>query len=393
MAPKPQFGKISYRLDKDTGERVAVIRTSDRISFLSCRRKWAWNSHLRDNFQAITSANPLWMGSGMHYALEDFHGLNVYGNPGMAFEAYAYASRKKHPKKLPPDYLELTALGKAMMDYYVKWLQGRDPMKTYIFNGVPQVEANIKVEISWDLIKEYCLGDQNKYDRIRSVYDRVEYSGQLDRVAQDSNGQLWIMEYKSAASITNMHYLTDPQVSSYSWMADAVYPFPVAGTIYQQHRKSLPNGGRILKNGTVSTAQHQATTHRLYRETLIEVYGSVNKAPEENIKYLNNLAITENEDWDDFIRRDRIYRNAKTSEAESRKVLMATVDMLDPALPLYPNPTRDCVHRCNFLDACVSMDDGSDWQHQLMLESEARPEGYDGWRSSLPDPTTFTGIL
>ena len=168
---------------------------------------------------------------------------------------------------------------------------------------------------------------------------------------------------------------------------------PVAGTIYQQHRKSLPKPGRILQNGSVSTAQQQATTHRLYRETLIEVYGSVNKAPEENVKYLNNLALTENADWDDFIRRDKVYRNSKTSEAESRKVLMAAVDMLDPALPLYPNPTRDCVHRCSFLDACVSLDDGSDWQHQLMLESEERPEGYDGWRSSLPDPTTFEGVL
>lgn len=383
------FGKCSARIDKTTGERVAVLRTSDRLSFKSCRRKWAWNSHLRDNMQAITTADPLWLGSGMHYALEDFHGDKVYGTAANALVAYSKAYAKTYPKKLPPDWRDLEVLGREMMEYYEMWLQGRDPLPTYIHNGIPQVEANIKVSIDWDLIKHYCKGDTAKYDRIRSEYDRVEYSMQLDRVIQDENGLLWIMEYKSAKIMQTTHYLTDPQVSAYCWGADAVYAIPVAGVIYQQHKKDLPNGGRILKNGTVSTAQNQATTHRMYRNTLIEVYGDVSKAPPENIKYLNQLALEENADNDGYIRRDRVYRNAKTSQAESEKILMEAVDMLDPGLPLYPNPTRDCVHRCNFLDACVSMDDGSDWKHQLMLEAEERPEGYDGWRKNLPDPAIF----
>lgn len=386
------LGKVSHRLDKETGERVAVLRTSDRISFLGCRRKWAWNSHLRDNLQAIVAADPLWMGSGMHYALEDFHGANIYGTPAMAYQAYAKAYARTYPKKVPPDWKELCKLGAEMMDYYVLWLKGRDPLTTLVVDGIPQVEANIKVNVDMDLIKYYCLGDMPKYERIRSVYDRVEYSMQLDRVVVDENGFAWILEYKSAKIIQTTHYQTDPQVSAYMWGADAAYTIPVAGVIYQQHKKSLPHGGRILQNGSVSTAQNQSTTHRMYRETLIDVYGAVNKAPDANIKYLNSLALTENADADDYIRRDRIYRNAKTSEAESKKILQAAVDMLDPALPLYPNPTRNCAHMCSFLGPCVSLDDGSDFMHDLMLESEPRPEGYDGWRGNLPDPSTFTGL-
>lgn len=394
-APAPQLGKISHRLDPKTGERVAVLRTSDRLAFKHCRRKWDWTSHLRCGLQTIVTADPLWMGSGMHYALEDFHGENKYGSPGMAFMAYAKAYRISYPKKIPPDWQELANLCKGMMDYYSDyWLIGRDPMETYVVDGIPQVEANIKVTVSWELIEEYCrrTGDKEKYARIRSEYDRVEYSGQLDRVVVDDNGQIWIMEYKSAKVIQTTHYLTDPQVSAYCWMADATYSLPVAGVIYQQHKKALPHEGRILKNGSVSTAQNQATTHRMYRKTLLDVYGDAGNFPEDNVKLLNQLAREENGDADTFIRRDRIYRNANTSAAESQKILMEAVDMLDPSLVLYPNPTRDCSRMCNLLDACVSMDDGSDYKHQLALETEPRPDGYDGWRKNLPDPKTFDGI-
>ena len=125
---KLQLGRVSHRLDKTTGERVAVLRTSDRLAFKHCRRKWDWTSHLRNNLQTIVTADPLWTGSGMHYALEDYHGTNVYGSPAKAFMAYAEAYRLTYPKKVPPDWRDLAQLGHDMMEYYSDyWLIGRDP--------------------------------------------------------------------------------------------------------------------------------------------------------------------------------------------------------------------------------------------------------------------------
>lgn len=389
---KQEFNQISAKIDPETGERVAVIRTSDRIQFKKCRRRWGWNSHLRDNLQAIVHADPLWLGSAMHYALEDFHGDRLYGTAGKAVLAYAEAFAKTYPKKVPPDWKVLSKLGFDMMEYYEMWLEGRSPLKTLIIDGKPQLEVNIKIPITWDLIEKFCQGDQAKFDRIRKHYDRVEYSMQLDRVAQDENGDIWIVEYKSAKIMSTTHYLVDPQVSTYCWGTDVVYKdlgLNLAGVIYQQHKKALPKGGRILQNGSVSSAKNQSTTHRLYRQTLIDVYGGTGEAPDACVHYLNELAKSEDYESDAFIRRDRVYRNAKTSHSEAIKILQETVDMLDPLLPLYPNPSRDCAHMCSFLGPCVSLDDGSDWKHDMMLESEPRPDGYDGWRKKLPSPEGF----
>lgn len=362
-------------------ERVAVIRTSDRIGFKKCRRRWDWSSHLRGNLEPIRQANPLWMGVGVHFALEDFHNENVYESPRRAFLAYAYACKQHNPNYLPMDWRELTKLSVGMMDYYPIWLRSRDPLKTYVVDGIPQVEVNFKIDIPLD--PELLA---------RHGYTSAVYSGTLDRVAIDDDNRLWIVEYKTAKTIQTHFYATDPQVSTYVWACEHVYDLPVAGVIYQQHRKDVPNLPRILKNGSLSCAAQQKTTHRLYRKAIIDHYESVDKAPAKIVDCLNNLAAEENEDYDDFIRRDKIYRNTKTSEAEAQKILLESVDMTNLDLSLYPNPTRDCAHMCPFLTSCVTLDDGGDWEYEMSLDFQKRDPNYDSWRTYLPKPEEFHNI-
>lgn len=381
-------GKI--QVDTKDEPRIAVIRTSDRNSFKMCRRKWHWTSHLRMNLGSIQTGDPLWLGSGMHFALEDFHGLNQYGTPGMAFMAFIKAYRDKYPNKVPEDWNDLGKLGVQMMDYYPIWLKGRDPLETYVHNGVPQVEPSFKIPIDWKFIEPLCSPD--RFRRIRALYDEVIYSLTLDRVIVDEHGQLWIVEYKSAKAMQTAHFLNDPQVTTYVWGANTIYQEPVAGVIYQQHKKAVPNEPRLLQNGTFSVAQNQSVTHRSYRDALIRKYGEVKKAPGENIKYLNSLAKGENEDFDAFIRRDKIYRNKAICKSISQQILLETCDMLDPELPLYPAPSRMCSMMCGMMGPCVSMDDGGDWESDLADETEVRPKGYDEWRTELPEPATFKGV-
>lgn len=364
-------------------ERVAYVRTSDMIQFLGCRRRWDLSSHLRQNLGPKVYGDPLWLGSGMHYALEDFHGDNVYGTPGKSFQAYCVAHVAKHKHKLPQDYKELVELGTSMMDYYPIWLKGRDPIDTYVHKGVLQVEPAIQIDIPMEELPAY--------ERIRERYDRVVYALQLDRVGSIDN-ELWVVEYKSAKTMVTSHYAFDPQISAYKWAAKQVYDKPIAGIIYHQFRKDLPKAGRILKNGEVSIAQNQRTSHRLYRETLLDVYDSIEKAPHDNIEYLNNLALMESADADEFIRRDKVYRNEASSNATVQRLLQVANDMLDPALPIYSNPVRMCANYCPFMSVCVSMDDGSDYQTELELEFENRDLDYDSWRPFLPDPKDFEGI-
>lgn len=363
-----------------SGERVAVIRTSDRIAFRRCRRRWGWSSHLRGNLGPREGQSPLWMGSGFHFALEDFHSTNAYGHPADAFSAYVVATKRKDPKSLPPTYLEDADLAMGMLRYYAdEWLKYRSPYQTLIWNGQPQVEVNFRVNIPFEdeqLLKSWG-------------YDRVIYSGTLDRVVVDENGLIWIMEYKTAKQIQTLHLANDSQVTSYCWAGALLYGQPIAGVIYQQHRKDLPRRPTILQNGSFSTNKTQLITHASFRRLLLDMFGTVNKAPINYVDYLNYLAKQEDVRGDRFIRRDHVKRNDHQCQAEGVKILMEAYDMLNPNLALYPNPDRTCAFMCPFQGPCVSLDDGSDWDDELQALMKPREPVYDTWRKLLPSPGAY----
>lgn len=364
------------------GERVAVIRTSDRIGFKRCRRRWGWNSNLKQGLGPIQTADPLWYGTGMHYALEDFHGYNVYGSPSRAFQAYCSACYKLRNKvALPPMYEELKELGKGMMDYYEMWLSERNPLKTFWYHGKPQVEVRALIPIPFDVKKRFP----------NSPFDRAVYSVTIDRVTIDDDGVLFPLDYKSAKQMQVMHYPTDPQIGAYYWACGEIYPgAEIGGFIYQQHRKDVPQTPRMLASGRISVDKRQLTTHRAYRRVLENIFGKDHeKWPSENLAFLNQLAMEESPTQDKFIRRDTVYRNQHSHQSEGTKILLELEDMLNPDLPLYPNPTRDCAYSCSFHHACVALDDGSDWQHELDLTTQKRPKEEDSWRQHLPNPDTF----
>lgn len=375
MQDEIESGSLQISRDPNAS-KTAIIRTSDRIAFKRCRRQWGWTSHLRHNLGIKEGIGPLWFGTGIHFALEDFHGYNRFGHPRIAFEAYVEARKKHDPNKLPEEWKELLQLGINMMDYYILWLQQRknNILKTYWHEGVPQVEVNFRFEMPMtDLIRSYG-------------FEQVYYSGTIDRVCIDEYDQLWPMDYKTAAAISSLHYQTDPQIGVYMWAMPYIYGKPVGGFYYQQHRKDTPNPGRILQNGSVSIAKDQKTSHLLYRGTLVEVYGSVERAPDGCQQLLQMLSIREDEWKDDFIQIDKIQRNERSAQSEGIKILMELEDMLNPNLPLYPNPTRDCSKFCSWLSPCVSMDDGSDWKHELELIAEPREPTYDVWRKAIVWP-------
>lgn len=364
-------------LEGDIQPRVAVIRNSDRVLFRRCRRRWGWNSHLRGNLGPKVNAVPLWLGSGFHFALEDFHGLKLFPTAMAAFDAYVAATYRYNRRSLPLDFRDYIPIANGMLEYYsTQWLIGRDPLDTYVIDGVPQVEVNFRIDIPWEA---------GRYG-----YDSVVYSGTIDRISIDEHGQLWVVEYKTAKQVSTMHFAMDGQISSYVWAARHLYGLPVAGVIYQQHRKDLPKEPELLGSGRFSTKKNMLTTHRHYRQALTNMYGKVSRAPLANVDYLNSLDQTETPDRDIFVRRDRIYRNDHQCEAEGVKILMEIEEMLNPDLPLYPNPTRDCAFMCSFSGACVSLDDGSDFVQELEMTAQPRERNYDSWRKylTLPENTS-----
>ena len=101
--------------------------------------------------------------------------------------------------------------------------------------------------------------------------------------------------------------------------------------------------------------------------------------------YLSYLYTTENENRDRYIQRVPVARTGIQAQTEAGKILLELEDMLNPELPLYPNPTRDCSRMCGMLSPCVSFDDGSDWEIELESEFASRDlAGERLWRMRLP---------
>src|SRR5690625_880736 len=129
------FHYVILTLTMDTDLTPRVIRTSDRIQFKRCRRKWAFSSNLRGNLTySGESPAPLWFGTGFHFALEDFHGYNRFGDPFKAFQAFAAASetadRKSGTSTVPTDLDELLELAKEMFRHYGDWQENRREFET-----------------------------------------------------------------------------------------------------------------------------------------------------------------------------------------------------------------------------------------------------------------------
>lgn len=353
--------------------RKLVIRTSDRSAFKRCRRKWGWHSGLRHNLRLKDTPSYFWLGTGGHFALEDYHGYNRYGHPVEAFNAYVAACRSfqsKHGYGLPDDWEEQTTLGQGILDYYLVWLQNREQHETVWIDGEPMVEIKCEIPLPIDPPEGY---------------DEVVYQLTLDRLVE-VDGEYWITDYKFYKNFAQGDLVFDQQMTAYIWGASTVFEKPIAGAILHEFRKAVPEEPRILSNGKISSAQNQNTTHRMYREALINMYGDVAKAPSANVKCLNDLAHQEGEERDRFIKRTKTRRNRAQLEAEGTKILMEATDMCNPDLPLYPNPTKDCAWDCSLRDICLMIDRDDDWESLLEELTVQDTEDYDAWRLHLALP-------
>jgi len=333
------------------------IHTSSRNCFRRCRRKW----YLRDveRLQPVGATSfPLWFGTGFHWALENLHGDLLFDDPKEAFTVYYNAFDEK---ELPPDAEESVDLAFGMLDHYLNyWLKRRGgEYKTLYVDGEAQTEVDFTLTLP-------ALSEELGIEII--------YKGTFDRVVEDSDGNIWIEDYKTASSIDTSKLETDPQISMYKWAAESWYGMPIEGVLYTQFKKKVPKEPRILKSGKLSTAKNQATTYALYKEELDRRFPDGNYS-EKHREVLGYLAQKETPEGDPFIRRDRVWRNVAQAKSEYKHLCQEVRDMklTMEKHRTYPNPTRDCSWDCDFRTLCIAMDDGSDADHLVDTMFEDRP--------------------
>lgn len=419
-----------------------VVRTSGRRVFRRCLRKWGLQSSMRRNLQrkGVETNIHFWFGSAIHFAQEDFFGHNRFGDSVKAFQAY-YAAFPAAERPMGAD--EHYYLGMGMLDYFKEWYAKHnqaygfetvwlDKDRNEVEPGTPGAEPLIEESFLLDLgiqcwVRQDTqqiinLGDfdiqilqddaglymydesdpeQVLYDtligedtrtKIRVVQQPVMYHGTMDRIVKDRLGRWYIMDWKTAKSADTNKLDTDDQISAYMWAAEQWFGRPIHGFVYVQMTKELPKPPKELANGTLSVDKKQKTTHALFKKELVKRYGSVTKAPNKMIDYLNYLATQESPEGDRFVRWDIVYRNKAQKEATFNHVRGEVELMINPDLYLYPNPTRDCIWDCPFRDPCLMMDNGQADEAERRLDEnfEQRPREEDGnidsWRKDIPWP-------
>ncbi len=349
-----------------------AIRTHDRIFFRGCRRRWFLGSPIKMNRDAVSLNPNLWFGTGFHFALEDYHGYNRYGDPVKAFEAYVKCFNIDLLNEKAQDFISLAP---GMFEHYSKvWLPRRQEFKTLWLEGKPMVEVELEIPIP-ELSEAYNV--------------EVVYQGKIDRVVVDLEGRWWIQDYKTAARFDIAKLETDPQINAYLAISEKALNHEIEGMLYLQFLKDHPIPPKITARGDVSYDKKQKTTYTLYLRALQERYGlKVSTYPRGCVDFLEELAMSEGPEGDNFIRQDSVTRTQAQKDVEYFKILAEGNEMLNPHTVMYPNPTRDCYWACPFRSVCIAMDDGSDWEWLLKEEFSFRTAegGEENWRSKLKYP-------
>ena len=347
------------------------IHTSDRALYKRCRRKWALRSPVRAHLVPIEQRPNihLWFGTGIHFALEDFHGHNRFKDPVEALVAYYEAFT---PEELPDDAEETISMGIGMLNHYKRWMRRRELYKTVWLDNEPLVEVKFALQLN----------------DLSDLYERpILYVGTIDRVVKNEHGEWLVQDYKTAANVDTNKLANDPQISTYCWAGEQYLDKEIIGMVYTQFAKKVPKEPVRLANGNLSLNKTQKTTYDLYKAELLKDYPAA-KFPAKYIKFLNNLADQETPEGDAFIRSDVVYRNIHSKQSIYEHICSEVAEMLDPDLPLYPNPTRDCSWDCEYRTVCLLMDEGDDWQDYLEDNYMRKEDGHgsEEWREKIKYP-------
>lgn len=424
-----------------------TIRTSDRRVFRRCLRKWDWISSMRQNLTREGTEQNLnfWFGSAIHFALEDYHAYNKFGDPRRAFKAYYEAFKAD---TLPEGAGAAYDLGIGMLTYYIEWYDKHN--KDFEFEtlwldefnrpqipGTPGAKPATEIRFFLDLsikvivdvrtekiIKEYVPGDDDIKLRKVSAFnfgtepdimyytpdlaeDTIEvqivpihYHGTIDRVVVDKFGRWWLLDYKTAKSADTNKLDTDDQISAYIWAMEQYLQHPLYGFVYLQLTKAVARTPRRLKNGELSVDKKQRTTYALVKSTLIKEFGSIQKTPNKYVEFLNHFVEQETPEGDKFIRWDYVPRTRNQIISTYYHIMGEVRAMINPNLYTYPNPTRDCIWDCPLRDTCIALDDGrmDDVNFTLTNTFVKRKREEDGgssdeaWRKNLKYPAEQLGL-
>jgi hypothetical protein len=423
MDTDTEVDRVNWYIDHNL---VHEIHTSERRSFRGCRRRWDWL--FRRNLYPLTTAKPLEFGVAFHEAMETYYDPEKAEFPpeiraALAIEAFRQkceAQRKKAEEywngdldlSIQADYNERVELGIGMLKYYTKkiaptWDYGWTTEKVEVSFMLPIPHPDTgeyifcKCNLCWKkwfshLEKEAAkksaeLAAQRKPGEFGAITMQpigplfqpadwkglpVTYAGRLDVLARDANGDLWVVDWKTAANIPDDHYWLDldDQVGSYPWALNRL-GIPVRGFVYVEIKKAFPEPPKenaLRRKGCkFSVSRIQNVDYETYFAHVMEhdTEAVVAGYYEEFLDWLKNNPPK-------YFDRHIIYHSPDKMKAIEHNIGLEALDMINPDLRIYPSPGRFACGGCAFRQPCLEKDAGGDHEYYLTTMYEERVPYY-----------------
>jgi hypothetical protein len=335
------------------------MRTSERYSLGRCARQWAWR-HI-EGLEPNRAANPLWFGSAVHEALAAWYlpGFARGPHPVETFEKWVDKERTMliYDEEGEKEYVDARALGIDMLTRYVE-TYGTDP--------------------SWNVIATEMKGkvvlprpEMVIFERKRPRVARwLRYHFTWDGVYRDEeDGQVKLMEHKTAASIITSHLPLDNQAGSYHAVANQTLTKQgvlkdgeeIVAITYNFLRKALQdqrprNADGYYTNKPVKAHFIDAIGEGLTgKETLVQLEAI---AAELGIEVLGDVSKSQPPL---YFERHEVYKTRAERETQIRRIqdeALFSEAYRNGYLPIIKSPGKDCGW-CPFSKIC-ELDESGD---------------------------------
>lgn len=421
---------------------VHEVHTSERKSFRGCRRRWGWV--FLDFYYPRTTAKPLEFGVAFHNAMEVLYNPDTWNwdrevvlNAAIqTFVTTCEEQKKKYLQNIDESYLtdveaeedyeERVELGKGMLNYYAREVApktdaGWKPLKVEVEFIVPiqdpnqpgeylfctcnrcrvtqtqylQNDPDINQAIGPGVKVEWQLSGNSWFFRLvqsdGAAYQWEDWeglvvtlAGRIDMLAEDPNGNIWIVDWKTTARLARGdasgqdrdEFLDlDDQIGSYVMALRRKLGIDVKGFVYVELKKAFPQppqrNVQIRQGRMYSVNKQQAVDYDTYvaciKEHDLEAYEA--GLYDEFLDYLRG-------EGPQFHGRYQIAKLDEELEEIERNLYWEAQEMCNPNLQLYPNAGRFNCATCAFRQPCLEKNRQGDWQYMLDSLFDRRERHY-----------------
>ncbi|WGH20850.1 Cas4 exonuclease [Gordonia phage Commandaria] len=379
---------------------LPLLRGSERKDFKRCPQRWWWA--WRDGLESKKQKLPLWFGTGIHLAFEQWYipGTVRGRDPIETWQEYCAGVRELirvefKNSGLPPEAetvaLDAEAVGIAMLQNYR--VEFGDDDQWEILSPEQPFGTKIPRSTGIDPL------------RPKDMTPVVKFHGTFDIVARDlADGTIWLWDHKTARSIRTDHLPLDDQAGGYWAVADSVLRRQgtigkrerIHGILYNFLMKAPPDPRPVNEQGLATNkpkkehyirdlVAYEATAHiaRGGAEkdwinekgpaaekafTKLKLGELADEAAERDLVVLGEVS---NQQPSPRFHREKVFRTSKERIRQIQRIadeVQVMNEMREGRLPLYKTPTTDCTWDCDFYNLCLADENGGDVE---MLKSAA----------------------